>query len=375
MPKVLILHASLGTGHVSAANSLGEAFKQLGVENVQIEDILDHASSLMRVTLTKSYLQMSEKAPQLWRLLFEKSDAEDLDESLRDNVLLGRLSSAFASDFKELVRNSQADIVICTMQIPAMVTSRLKRKGEIDSPLYIVITDFIAHSTWFHYGANGYFLPGDITHYQLKSLGLPEEILHVTGIPVKPEIARPKAMDEMRIRHNLPPEGNLVTLFGGGILSERVKTMVSLLLESETPLTLAIVAGRNRKLLTALEDLQDTKTVKLLKLGRIDFVDDLVAASNLVISKAGGLITSEILARGTPMVIIDPIPGQEEWNADMVAAAGAGVQLRMPEMAAYTAMQLLTQPERLTAMRAGAKRIGHPDAALNIAKQVLQELG
>ncbi|HEY85805.1 MAG TPA: hypothetical protein G4N96_11925 [Chloroflexi bacterium] len=74
------------------------------------------------------------------------------------------------------------------------------------------------------------------------------------------------------------------------------------------------------------------------------------------------------------MVIIDPIPGQEEWNADMVAAAGAGVQLRMPKMAAYTAMQLLTQPERLDAMRAGAKRIGRPNAALNIAKQILREL-
>jgi processive 1,2-diacylglycerol beta-glucosyltransferase len=109
-------------------------------------------------------------------------------------------------------------------------------------------------------------------------------------------------------------------------------------------------------------------------LEQIDFVDDLVAASDLVITKAGGLIVSEVLARGTPMIIIEPLPGQEEWNADVVAGYGAGVQLRIPEMAAMTALYLLTQPDRLKNMRRRARVVGRPRAALDVAQYILANL-
>jgi processive 1,2-diacylglycerol beta-glucosyltransferase len=108
--------------------------------------------------------------------------------------------------------------------------------------------------------------------------------------------------------------------------------------------------------------------------GRIDFVDDLVAASDLVITKAGGLMVSEVLARGTPLLVIDPIPGQEEWNADYVVSAGAGVQLRMPEAVPYTTLNLLAQPGRLAAIRERSLTAGRPRAALDIAEIVLDEL-
>jgi processive 1,2-diacylglycerol beta-glucosyltransferase len=120
-----------------------------------------------------------------------------------------------------------------------------------------------------------------------------------------------------------------------------------------------------------LADLDDSPTVKLRKVGTISYVDDLIVASDLIITKAGGLITSEILARGTPMVIVDPIPGQEEQNADVISAAGAGVQLRLLEMVTPAVQYLLDHPERLTEMSQAALMIGQPQAALNIAEHVL----
>jgi processive 1,2-diacylglycerol beta-glucosyltransferase len=134
---------------------------------------------------------------------------------------------------------------------------------------------------------------------------------------------------------------------------------------------IVLVAGRNGDLLEATADLEDTPQTKLKKLGMIDYVDDLIVASDLIITKAGGLITSEILARGTPMVIVDPIPGQEEQNADVIAAAGAGVQLRLLEMVTPAVRYLLQHPERLAEMRQAALEIGEPRAALNIAEYVL----
>ena len=121
----------------------------------------------------------------------------------------------------------------------------------------------------------------------------------------------------------------------------------------------------------ALADLKSNSRVALRNCTQIDYVDDLVAASDLVVTKSGGMIISEVLARGTPMIIVDPIPGQEEWNADFVAGSGAGIQIRRPEMVPAAIQRLLAQPQRLQAMRAQAQKIGRPHAALDIARHIL----
>ena len=135
-----------------------------------------------------------------------------------------------------------------------------------------------------------------------------------------------------------------------------------------------MVAGRNTEVPSALADLSDRPHMRLHVPGHIDELDDLVTASDLVISKAGGLIVSEVLARGRPLLVIDPIPGQEEWNADYVVSAGAGVQLRLPVWMLHAVQQLLAEPLHLEAMRDRAGRAGRPRAALDIAEYVLREL-
>lgn len=373
--KILILYASsFGTGHVSAAEALNEAFNCLQVAETRCEDIFTFASSVVGSAIAESYRQLSEKAPRLYGWLFEEMDSDDVEESIKGNLLMGQLGQPFLTSLEDLINKMAPDAIVCTMQWPAMAVGHLKKEGKLLLPVYVVITDFIAHSSWINYGVNAYFLPGDITHYQLIKRGVPESLLHLTGMPVKLEIAEFKSMEEMRICHHLPVHGPLVTIFGGGIDSQRIRIMISLMLRSTIPSTLVVVAGRNQTLLEEIADLTDGSHMKFIKLESIDFVDDLVAASNLVITKAGGLIVSEILARGTPMVIFDPFPGQEEWNADVVAGYGAGIQLRMPEMAALTALYLLTQPERLDAMRERAKAIGRPRAALEIAQYILLDL-
>ena len=154
-------------------------------------------------------------------------------------------------------------------------------------------------------------------------------------------------------------------------MPERVKRMVSVMLESQEPIVLTTVAGRNKQMTDMLSDLESNQKVTLRKYEYIDFVDDLVAASDLVVTKSGGLIVSEVLARGTPMIVVDPIPGQEEWNADLVSGSGAGIQVRLPEMVPAAAQALIEQPERLAAMRDTARLVGRPRAALDIAEIIL----
>ncbi|MBD2578245.1 glycosyltransferase [Oscillatoria sp. FACHB-1406] len=373
MTKILILYSSLGSGHISAAKALEEAFARFPEVTVTSEDALDYASPIYRSAVTQAYKQLSEKAPQLYKAFYEGSDTADLEKSLDNNLAWAKIERLFFRKLGQLVRDLDPDVIVCVQQIPSRFLQLLEQEDKLSKPQYVVITDIIAHSTWINYGVDGYFLPNKLGANLLIQRGVNPDILHVTGIPIKLEIMEPKTKEEVRSRLNLPLDAPVITLFGGGLNSRRVRAMVVDLLATLPSGTLIVGAGRNEDLLEALEEVESSPTVELRKLGLIDSVDDLIVASDVAIAKAGGLISSEILARGTPTVIVDPIPGQEEQNADAIAAAGAGVQLRLLEMVAPAVRYLLEHPERLQEMRKSALEIGQPRAALNIAECILND--
>lgn len=374
MERILILHASVGTGHKSAANALREAFSLNPQRVVRVEDTLDYSTPVFREAYSRSYLQLSEKAPLLWKLFYETFDTSDADMALIGNRLRGLIERPLVSKLDALVENFKPSAVICTHFLPVEILERLKRAGTLKAPIFCVVTDFVAQSTWMNSAVDCYFLASEMTRQEMITRGIAAELLRVSGIPVKLEISEPKMMDEMRVKHGFAPDKPLITLFGGGIDPRRVRMMVTGLLGSELEGELVVVAGRSQSLMEALSDVGDGPTLKLRKFGYVDFVDDLVAACDLVITKSGGLIVSEILARGTPMIIIDPIFGQEEWNADYVAGVGAGLQLRMAETVPLAVIDLFRNPQRLALMQLAAKRAGRPRAALDIASQVLEDL-
>jgi processive 1,2-diacylglycerol beta-glucosyltransferase len=374
MERILILHASVGGGHKSAAQALAEAFERNPERVVRVEDTLDYGNALFREAYTRSYLQLSDKAPLLWKLFYESADTDDRDLAIASSRVRGLVERPLVSKLDALVRKFQPNAIVCTHPLPVEVLEDLKLQGRLRTPIYCVITDFVAHSMWLNSAVDRYFLASSPTRQELIARGVAPSMLHVTGIPVTLEISKPKPAAEMRARHSLPADEPVVALFGGGLDVRRVRLMVERLLEIPLSGELLVVAGRSEALGNVLADLGDGPQMRLRKLGFINYVDDLVAASDLVITKAGGLIVSEVLARGAPMIIIDPIPGQEEWNADVVAGSGAGIQLRMPESVPYAALDLLTQPERLPVMREQARRVGRPGAAIEIADYIMQAL-
>lgn len=372
--RILILHASLGSGHVSAAKALAGAFNRHDDIDVRIEDAFDYASPVLRGTLTRLYKQLSERSPQVYRMIYEGMDTDDLEESLEENIRLARLERPFFQRLEQLTTENPFDAIVCVQQIPSRILQLLQQEGALSQPHYVVITDMIAHSTWINTGVNRYFLPSELTADVLKQRGVNSDLLQVTGIPIDLEIASPKSKQVMRERYGLPPTDPVITVFGGGLLPERVRLIIRKLLESNQPGLVIAAAGRNQALQEALSDLSSGAVMQFRQLGMIDYVDDLVAASDIVISKAGGLIVSEVTARGTPLVIVDPIPGQEEWNADAVATAGAGIQLRLAEMVPNAVLWLINHPDQLAFMRQQAHQFGRPQAARTITDQILSDL-
>ena len=374
MPRLLILYASVGTGHRRAALALAAAFAHKPVGEVWVEDALTYGGRFFQRAYTQTYLDLTEHAPTLWRLFYEGTNSTDLDWVTLATRLRSLVEGIGVTHLARLVRRFVPDAIVCTHFLPVDLLLRLKRRGWLPQPIYCVVTDFAAHAFWAIPGIDGYFVGSALTRDQLVARGVAPAIIRECGIPVDPAIAEPKPLSVMRTRHGFPLDLPLISLFGGGLEIARVRRIVEGLLAGDGAGILAVVAGRNAALIDALADLPDGTAMRLCRLGYIDFVDDLVAASDLVITKPGGLIVSEVLARGTPLLLIDPIPGQEEWNADYVVSSGAAIQLRMVDLVPQAVQRLLACPEQLALLRAGAQAAGRPRAALDIAEAILRDV-
>ena len=372
MPRTLILHASVGSGHKRAGEALAAAFARRQPGQVYLADVLDYANPLFRQAYARSYIQMTDKLPGLWSYVYEQTDRDIFRYTTEIRALADAIG---AWGLRRLLREYAPKLIVCTHFLPVEVLAARKGRSRLQQPLYCVVTDYAAHMFWAYKNVDGYFVATDQTHAQLIERGVPAELTRVTGIPVDPALAAPKQPLEVRGAHGLRPDLPVVTLFGGGIDSRHVRLIVEGLLRTSLRGTLIVVAGRNRGLQAELSDLTGTAELELRTLGFIDYVDDLVVASDVVITKAGGLTVSEVLARATPMIIINPIPGQEESNADYLAGVGAALSIRLPEYVPFAVTRLLADPDRLHQMRRTAALAARPRAALDVVEAILGDIG
>ena len=372
MARVLILHASVGSGHKRAGEALAAAFARRQPGQVELADVLDYANPLFRQAYARSYVQMTDKLPALWSYVYEQTDRDIFRYTSEIRALADSIN---AWGLRRLLRSYAPELIVCTHFLPVEVLSARKARASLQQPLYCVLTDYAAHAFWAYRNVDGYFVATEQTRRQLTERGVPPELIRVTGIPVDLGLTQPKQKAAMRAAHGLPEDGHIITLFGGGLDSRHVRSMAEGLLGSGLRGVLVIVAGRNRGLQAELSDLKSSAQLQLRTLGFIDYVDDLVVASDVVVTKGGGLTVSEVLGRATPMVIIEPIPGQEESNADYLVAMGAAISIRLPEHVAFAVVQLLNDPARLEQMRETAGRAARPRAALDIVEAILGDVG
>jgi processive 1,2-diacylglycerol beta-glucosyltransferase len=367
MARILILHASVGLGHKRAAEALGQAFAQRHVAQVWVEDTLSYGSPLFRQLYAGSYLELAEKAPALWAYYYQRADEteSELNQALRR--LVDRLG---VTRLETVIEQRRPDAIVCTHFLPLDLLIDLRRRGRQIPPLYCVVTDYTGHAFWAYPDADGYFVATSLTAAMLVHRGVPADSITVTGIPVEPAIAEAKDRARLRRAYQLG-DGAVIMFLASGLSAERVHQIAHGLLQRPIRGTLLLVTGRNSALRAGLRALPRDRTLRLRVHGFIDYLDDLVAASDLVITKAGGLIVSEVLARGRPLVIIDPVPGQEEWNADYVVSVGAGVQLRLGAIVPEAVEHLLNETAHRQLLENGAARAGRPRAALDIAAAVL----
>ena len=372
--QVLILSASAGAGHLRAAQAIERAFAEAAPTwEVHNHDTLRFTNPLFRRLYSKTYIEMVNRMPEILGWLYDRLDDPDQDDRLQlafDKLNTGPLI--------KLLERLQPDITVCTHFLPAEIISWLIGKGRLSTRQAIVVTDFDVHAQWLCPNYAHYFVAIDETRAHLEELGVPPEKVTVSGIPIDPVFAVPKDKLAMREKHGLRPDGPVILSSAGGFGVGRVDELMTSLLKLRHRAQVVAVCGKNEELKAQLDELASQQPadarVALKVVGYTTEMDELMAASDLVIGKPGGLTTSEAMARGLVYVIVSPIPGQEERNSDHLLEEGAAIRCNNLPVLAYKVDQLLDDPARLEVMRRQALKLGRPRAAFDIVDK-LNEIG
>ncbi|MDX2080550.1 MAG: glycosyltransferase [Terrimicrobiaceae bacterium] len=366
--RVLILSASVGSGHVKAADALARAIRaRPDVEEVLSDDSLDHTNVLHKQLYSTLYAKLSALLPEFLGWWYESSD----DPWVSDKSRLA-LDLPQALPLMNLVREFRPDVILCTHFMPAGVLSWLIGNGRLEARLGIVVTDFHFHAFWITRAFDWYFVAQEEDKIHMEGLGLPGDRIEVTGIPVDEAFSRPVDRTAVLERHGLDPSRPTLLVAGGTLGLSPATAVVRRLLQLDRDFQAIVVCGKNEELRGEVELLVREREKDFRVLGYTAEMPDLMGAATLLLSKPGGLTTAEALARGLPMVILDPIGGQEERNSDVLLEAGAAVKCTEVTVVAHKLRRLLDDPDRIRAMSANARALGRPHAAGDIARLALE---
>jgi len=370
--NVLILSASAGAGHIRAAEALEKAFIRRGAaRRVRHVDTLEYTTKVFRDIYSKAYIDLVNRSPELLGWLYDY-----LDKPWKDEPALRAMNKLNTRPFVKMIEEYRPDIAVCTHFLPAEIITYLKDRQRLHCPLALVVTDFDIHAMWLCRGCQRYFVALEETKVHLERLGIDPGTVTVSGIPVDPVFAETVDKETTREELGLDRGRTTILLSAGGFGVGPMENLISSLGELRHEAQVVAICGRNDELRARLEQrARDAGNgpVQLKPLGYTREMDRYMAASDLLVGKPGGLTTSEALARGLVMVIVNPIPGQEERNADHLLEQGCAIRCNNLPVLGWKIDRLLDDGARLAAMRENVRRLAKPDAAGTVVRTLLAQ--
>lgn len=367
--RVLVISATFGAGHVRAAEAVIEAIKnkkpKAEVYHVDFGTFLNKGfNSVIKTT----YIDMLKYTPKLWGKLYYKTSALP-----SDSILQRFLNGLGRREFLSYIHTLQPDLIVCTYPTIAGVLAQLRKKQLLSIPLATVVTDYAIHSQWIHPGIDLYLVGSREVYEGFVQRGIDPKRIKITGIPVSPKFESKLDRLELVEKFGLNPNHSTILIMGGayGVL-DGARRICKMILESVIPLQLIIVCGKDKSLYNTLEPVARESKNKVLLLGFVRNVEELMTVSEIVITKAGGLTVSEALTKQLPLVIYKPIPGQEEENSNFLRKIGAGRIAATEEELSQIVGSLLENPDEREKMRQAASLALPGRAAENAAEYMLK---
>lgn len=363
MTRVLILTASYGSGHNIAAESLAAAFRRAGAEPT----VVDHFRQLVHPTFERAsravYYAMLRRAAPLWGLGYALGDWMASDSPLAFGAT--RLG---ATRLARLLARLDPDLVVTVHATPAVTLTALAARGQRVPPHTTVVTDFVAHNQWIARGIERYCVAADEVGYDFVARGIPRERIVVTGVPVREAFERPIAADEARAAFGLSRHQPVALAMAGargsfGRLSEIADVL------SRLPVQGVVVTGHDEGLAEALRRLALGTSLRVF--GYVADVRRLMAAADVLVTKAGGMTLAEAMAAELPLVSYGSLPGQERRNERFAARSGIALVARSRVELRQTLERALGEPALLDGLRSRMRRLRRPDASRRVVATAL----
>jgi processive 1,2-diacylglycerol beta-glucosyltransferase len=375
-PFLLILSTSGGAGHIRAAEALLQAARS-GEFDVHAEhyNALDFTTKIFKFAYAQSYLSMVNYLPEFWGYLYAQTERK----AYAKKWLLSAFDYFNYRHYLKALSRLNPDAIICTHFLPFISISERAREAKIRAPFFAVTTDFDIHQLWVDKIVNRYYVFHEESAWQLASKGIPAEKISVKGIPVGPEFA---SLNEKRVaRQHLELPTNRFTVlvlaggFGVGHMEEIAESVSSLLASyPRRSFNLVLVCGKNEKLKLALEQKIFSPNIHADVHGFVTNIHEFMDAADILISKSGGLTSAEAMAKHLPMIVVDPIPGQESRNATMMVERGAALLALDHHNLRYKLKRVIDDATLLLSLKEGAESLGKPRAAFDILNDVCSRI-
>lgn len=371
--KVLIFYASYGGGHLNAAKSISECINS-NYQNIDVEliDCMKYINKTIEKVTTSAYNEMAKKAPWAWGRIYADSQKGPLAHiSSRSNQIM-------AIKLLKLLREKKPDLIISTHPFGSQMCSYLKRKGKISAKIATIMTDFAPHDQWLvgNDYTDYYFVAHDKMKQYLISQNIPEQKVFSTGIPISSRFTEKYDRKKILKEFNLSEDKQTILFFGGGeygLGKNKTLKIFENLIQFDGNTQIVAVAGKNPEMKENFESIvkkyNRSETIKVLSY--TNKVPELMSISDLVITKPGGLTTSESLASHLPMIIINPIPGQEKENAEFLESKGIAIWIRNSNESKIIFELLLSNKEKLENMKQNTNILAKPFSTKEICKTLL----
>lgn len=369
--NILVVTASMGSGHNKAANAVAEAIKRkYPVNKINVIDFMSTETAYFNSLVKDIYLKMLDHTPSVYEFFYKFTS-----DSTKGSTIQSVFAHAMKKDMRELIKKYEADMVICTHPFPCAAASYLKQTGEINIPLITVMTDFCVHQFWLYKNIDIYFTANDLLKKEMVNQGLLEERIFVTGIPVGYNFRVDYNRDDLLAKFKLEKDKPVALIMGGGLGLGGVKNALCQLERLKKDIQILVITGANVALWSEMNEYAQHSKHKIFVWGYSHNIQEFMSVATFLISKPGALTISEALTRELPMILHDPIPGPEVDNAKFVFDNGAAIWVKHQDTLDAVVREVLSDATILPKLRNNAKVLKKPYASDNIADVIANMLG
>jgi len=369
--NILVVTASMGSGHNKAANAVAEAIKRkYPVNKINVIDFMSTETAYFNSLVKDIYLKMLDRTPSVYEFFYKFTS-----DSTKGSTIQSVFAHAMKKDMRELIKKYEADMVICTHPFPCAAASYLKQTGEINIPLITVMTDFCVHQFWLYKNIDIYFTANDLLKKEMVNQGLLEERIFVTGIPVGYNFRVDYNRDDLLAKFKLEKDKPVALIMGGGLGLGGVKNALCQLERLKKDIQILVITGANVALWSEMNEYAQHSKHKIFVWGYSHNIQEFMSVATFLISKPGALTISEALTRELPMILHDPIPGPEVDNAKFVSDNGAAIWVKHQDTLDAVVREVLSDATILPKLRNNAKVLKKPYASDNIADVIANMLG